>query len=194
MDDNEYDESYQEYLKLREKLKRPKNNVEHSISTSENHDIEPEPILYNPHDDDEIYQYILDKKGEYIREYERMIHQEDVKEKDKIICFHRESLNLIRGSFLHFEDRENVGTVLNYKGLLGGREALLLKDYILFFKPYIFKSKFRKQLESLLQLSSIRVKKNKQFNKEMIIQPDDLLEKIDEVESNDLFENIDDDS
>ncbi len=201
MDETDYDESYQEYLKLREKLKRPKNNIEHSILTSENPDIEQieyhKPVLYNPEDDEEIDQYILEKRGEYIKEYQRMINQEVVKEKDKIICFHRESLNMIRGTFVELEDRENVGIVLNYKGQFGGREALLLKDYILYYKtyqPYVYKSKFRKQLESLLQISSIRVKKKKKSNEEMIIQPDDLMEKIDEVESNDLFENIDDDS
>ncbi len=200
-DEDEFDKSYQEYLKLREKLKKPKNDVEHTILTSEVSNLEEEyekqsHILYNPEDDDEIHQYILEKRSEYIQEYERMMNQEDVKEKDKIICFHRETLHIIRGTFVEFEDRENVGIVLNYKGQFGGREALLFKDYILFFKPYqpyVYKSKFRKQLEALLQISSIRVKKKKKIE-ENIIQPDDLMEKIDEVESNDLFENIDDDS
>ncbi len=204
-DDDDYDKSYQEYLKLREKIKRPKNDIEHSIFTSDGYPAtdNAQPFeyqnsnIYNPEDDDEIHQYILKKKGEYIQEFERMINREDVKEKDKIICFHRETLHIIRGTFVEFEDRENVGLVLNYKGQFGSREALLMKNYILFFKtyqPYVYKSKIRKQLEALLSLSSIRVKKKKQSNKEMMIQPDDLMEKIDEVESNDLFENIDDDS
>ncbi len=123
-EDDDYDKSYQEYLKLREKLKKPKNDIEHTILTSEGPNLEEEEhkkqrhVLYNPEDDNEIHQYILEKKSEYIQEYERMMNQEDVKEKDKIICFHRETLHIIRGTFVEFEDRENVGIVLNYKGQL----------------------------------------------------------------------------
>lgn len=193
MDDDDYNQSYQEYLKLRETLGKRKTN-QHSVlfdKNDDNHGIQT--LSYNRNNDDEIHQFILEKKSEYIQDYQRMIDRDEVKEKDKIICFHRDTLNHIRGTFLHLEDRENVGIVLNYKGQYSGREALLLNDYLIYFKPYepyVYKSKFRKQLEALMNLSSIRVKKKKEEINHT--SSEDLFEKIDEIESNDLFEKIED--
>lgn len=196
-DDEDYQRSYQEYLKLRENLGKRTTNQQIEFLTNQNEDEYVKTIpLYNRENDDEIHQFILEKKGEYIQDYQRMINIEDVHEKDKIICFHRDTILHLRGTFIEFEDRENVGIVLNYKGEYRGREALLLKDYVIYYKsyqPYVYKSKFRKELESLLNLTSLRVRKKKITVKEEDKKnSEDLFEKIDEVESNDLFEKIDD--
>lgn len=192
MEDDDYNQSYQEYLKLRETIGKRKTNP-HQLNVDDN-DIQTIP-LYNRDIDDEIHQFILEKKSEYIQDYQRMMDREEVKEKDKIICFHRDTILHLRGTFLHFEDRENVGIVLNYKGQYSGREALLLKDYLIYYKPfqpYVYKSKFRKELEALLNLSSLRVRKKKNTENEDIKISEDLFEKINEIDSNDLFEKIDD--
>ncbi len=103
----------------------------------------------------------------------------------ELVIFHKKYFNYRKCLFYQCQD--NILTIQSLKKT--NQIQIPLSHYFIFYRKNIKRNLFRKQLESLLKSTSIKVRLKKNNTNQPSNEPD-LLEKIDEDESQDIFEKI----